>query len=193
MSHDFSPHAVRLLLEALDQDELPFVTVGSNSMAPLLRRGDQVQLSPTSVDSVAIGDIIVLGEPDDLLAHRFWGIEDRVEGGYLLSRGDRLAYYDPLTSPSQLHAVVVARRRSGSLLDLRSGPGAWLNQTLTKLAHLEAWLMRLPLPPSAVEPGPAATYGFTRRVARRSLLELATLLTVLVGSWQRRAQSSNHR
>lgn len=180
MPNHFSQSAARLLLDGLDQSQLPFVTVRSDSMAPLLRRGDQIQLGPIGVERLIIGNIVVLGEPEELLAHRLWGVEQLGEDVFLLSRGDRLAYYDPLTPSSQLRAIVIARRRSGRLLRLDHGSGAWLNHRLTQLSHLDNRVMRLSPPTSTLEPGPVAHYGLTRRLVRRSLLVLAVLLTRLI-------------
>lgn len=181
MANHFSKQAAQLLLEALDQGQLPFVTVRSDSMAPLIRQGDQIQLGPIATDSLVPGDVVVLGEPDDLLAHRFWGALDVDDRAYLICRGDSLTHYDPLTPATQLRAVVIARRRAGRTLSLDRGPGAWLNQTLTQLLHFEAQIMQMPPPPSVVVPGQTAQYGFSRRLARRALRVVATLLAALIG------------
>jgi hypothetical protein len=122
-----------------------------------------------------------VGELTELLAHRFWGARDIDGHIYLVSRGDRLAYYDALTPSPQLRAIVISRRRSGRILDLTRGAGNWLNQALTRLSRLEAQIMQLPPPKSVDAPGPVAQHGFTRRLARRGLLALASLLTILVG------------
>lgn len=179
----FSSQAARLVLEALDHDQLPFISVRSDSMAPLLGRGDEVQLGPLAAEGPAVGDIVVLGTPEGLLAHRLWDISDVDEQTYLLTRGDRLSYYDSLAPKSQLKAVVIARRRTGRLLYLNRGRGAWLNHKLTQLACFEARLMRLPLPTPAGDPGRIGEYGLGRRIARRLLFITATCLTGLVGVW----------
>lgn len=181
MTHHFSSEATQLLIQSLDHGQTPFLTVGSDSMAPLLRRGDQIKLGPASLERVAVGDIIVLGQPDELLSHRYWGALEKDNHAYLLTRGDRLAYFDPLSPADQLRAVVLARRRSGRLLDLQRGPGAWLNRGLTQLSHLETQVMQLPRPHSVTEPGLSGQYGFARRLARRAVLVLATILTALIG------------
>lgn len=181
MSDHYPPQAVQLLIEALEQNRLPFVHVRSDSMAPLLRQGDQIQLGPVGPDGPAVGDIIVTGVAEDLLAHRFWGIKLLEGRPCLLTRGDRLAYYDPYTPEAHLRAIVVARRRTGRLLPLRLGPGARLNRALTLLAGYEARLMRLPLPLSSIEPDQTIGYGFTRRLARRGLRTLAALMCLLAG------------
>lgn len=180
MFDHFSPNAAKLLLEALNTDELAFVDLGSDSMAPLLRRGDQVQLGPIALEELEIGDIVVVGTADDLLAHRYWGTQ-LVDGNtYLLVRGDRLPYYDAPIPETMLRAIVLGRRRSGHLLALRNGRGAWLNRKLTSIAQLDAQLMRLTIPSRPSSPDPVVASGLARRLARRLLYMSASVLTLSV-------------
>ena len=175
----FSARAAEVILEALKRNQTTFVTVRSDSMAPLLRRGDQIEIGSIRAEGLTMGDIIVFGEPEDLVVHRFWGIQSIDNGAYLLTRGDRLRYYDALTAKNQLRAIVMGRRRNGRSLSLNDGVGARLNRRLTHLSRLEAKAMRIPLPPSPSGPGRVARYGPVRRLARRLLYAMASLLTSL--------------
>jgi hypothetical protein len=181
MTDHFSPEAAKLLLEALERGQLPFVHLSSDSMAPLFRRSDQIQLGQVDPGGPSVGDIVVTGAIDDLLAHRFWGAQVLDGNPYLLTRGDRLAHYDPYTPETQLRAIVIARRRSGRTLSLQTGPGAWLNRTLTKLARADARLMKLTPPTSIAEPGPSPSCGLVRRLGRRCLRIVVASLTAVVG------------
>jgi hypothetical protein len=108
-------------------------------------------LGPTSLEALSVGDVIVFGLGEDLLAHRYWGVSNRQGNKHLISRGDRLAYYDPPTPAGHLRAVVIGRRRDGRLLNLSSGRGAWLNARLSQLSALEAHVVGLQ--PSHYGPG----------------------------------------
>jgi hypothetical protein len=181
MSDHYSPLAADLLLEALGDGRHPYLTVRSDSMAPLLRRGDQIQLCPLSACALFVGEIIVLGTPEDLLAHRYWGSLETDGSSFVLTRGDRLAFFDPISPKAQVQAVVTMRRRAGRHLALDDGAGKWLNRRLARLADLEARVMRLQLTGVGLEVGHHAQYGLIRRLARRMIYTLAVILTALVG------------
>jgi hypothetical protein len=72
-----SSTALDLLIEALDCGQFPFLNVTSDSMVPLVRSGNQFQLGPTSPETLAVGDMIVVGSDEDLLAHRYWGVSEK--------------------------------------------------------------------------------------------------------------------
>lgn len=180
MTDLYSLQAAELLLKALSQDQTPFVGVHSDSMAPMFGRGDHIQLGPIDAGSPTIGDVIVLGSPGNLLAHRFWGFTNADGRAHLLTRGDRLPYYDPLTPGSQLRAVIIARRRSGRVLPFDHGPGAWLNRRLTTLAQMDAKVMHLRQPSDDLKSGPVGQYGLAGRPIRRTLFILAASLTLVV-------------
>jgi hypothetical protein len=178
MSEFSSVTAVELLLEALERGQYPFLSVASDSMAPLFRQGDQIQLGPIKLDSLAVGDVIVLCSQDDLLAHRYWG-KVGLEGALLVTRGDRLAYYDPPLPIKQLKAIVIGRQRSGRLLDLRNGTGSWLNRLLTQISALEARVIGLEWPAADQRTDRQARPDLVRRLLRRLLATTATLFAGL--------------
>ena len=61
-----------LLRRALAGGQQPWLTITSNSMLPLLARGDQIQLAACSAETLPPGEIIVVVAADALLAHRYW-------------------------------------------------------------------------------------------------------------------------
>ena len=132
-----------MLRQSLVNGQTPFLTISSNSMAPLLKIGDQVGLEPANVSQLKIGDIITLVQDSHLLTHRFWGLD---RDGLLQTRGDRPLSFDSAMPSTQLLGRVIVRRRASQVLALNSGPGQWLNRHLTQLYKTEARLLNLPLP-----------------------------------------------
>jgi hypothetical protein len=126
-----------LLRDSMDKGQNPFLNVISDSMAPLVNSGDQVQIAPILFDRLHRGDVVVLTGLTELLTHRFWGLIGDHGNANLITKGDRPQHFDPPHSADTLVGLVVARRRGGRLLHLKSGLGAWLNRQLTRLAALD--------------------------------------------------------
>lgn len=126
-----------LLRRALAGGQQPWLTITSNSMLPLLARGDQIQLAACSAETLPPGEIIVVVAADALLAHRYW--RSVTQGGQtcLITRGDRPLSPDPPWPAAACLGRVVARRRGTRTLALTSGPGRRLNAHLAGLAHFE--------------------------------------------------------
>lgn len=141
-----------LLREAMREGKFPFLTVVSNSMSPLIRRGDQIQLAPATAEQLQPGDIIVFTGPANLITHRYWGcLSDRGEAR-LVTRGDRPQHFDRPIAPAALVGLVIGRRRKRHLLNLAEGAGKWLNNHLANLARLEIRLFAGSLVEPASEP-----------------------------------------
>ena len=177
MSDQYSAKANKLLLEALDQKRQAFVTVQSDSMAPLFRVGDQLQIASLAAVRPELGDVIVFGQLEDWVAHRFWGVHELNDRAYLLTRGDRLPHFDQPAATDQLRAVVVARRRSGRLLLIDRGIGALINRCLWFLVKVEARALRMPLPNTESEPAKIEAQGLWGRMVRRLLYSVMFVLT----------------
>ncbi len=134
-----------MLREGLARGDMPFLTISSGSMAPLLKAGDQVGLEAVDPLQLDAGDIVTLAPEGDLLTHRFWGWE----GSRLRTRGDRLLMIDPLWPPDCLLGRVIVRQRNGRTLSFTSGKGQRLNRHLARLNLSEShflnkkWLIRL--------------------------------------------------
>ena len=136
-----------LLRHSLKAGKQPYVTVASNSMLPLLRRGDQIQLTDVPPEELQPGDIIVLGAPVELIVHRFWGLHRRDGAPGLLTKGDHLIHFDPSVPAAALIGRVIRRQREDRQLNLTDGIGRWLNQRLAG-AYLDVF-EREPLPPES--------------------------------------------
>lgn len=111
---------------SLGQGRMPFLEITSDSMTPLLRRGDQVGLAPVRPELLQRGDIVTFVENEHLTTHRYWG----QMAGRLLSRADRSGAFDRPWQPQALVGRVVVRRRTGAGLWLDTGRGQQLNRLL---------------------------------------------------------------
>lgn len=131
-----APLLVDLLREALARGEPVSLVVASDSMRPLLRRGDRVIIAPVVAADLERGDLVTLhdGSPSgSLLTHRYYGQIASVPP-LLVTRGDRVLRFDAPASPERLIGRVLARQRGGHTLSLLGGPGAALNSRLGALA-----------------------------------------------------------
>jgi signal peptidase I len=178
-----------LLREALKEGKSPYLTVISNSMSPLIRRGDQIQLAPTTSDELKPGDIIVYQGPANLITHRYWGFLSENGRRQLVTRGDRPQHFDTPITPASLIGRVTARRRKKQLLNLAGGIGKWLNHHLAKLAQLEIRLFSSSLTTSDLTSTHLPSSGgrlstsnnnLLVRFIRRILYSWAIILTLLI-------------
>lgn len=167
-----------LLREALSQGKTPYLTVTSNSMSPLLRRGDQIGLSACHLQNLKPGDLIVLNDGDQLTTHRFWGTYERDGNAWLLTRGDRPLKFDPPWPAGQYVGQAIVRRRGNRALWLDRGAGRWLNARLNQLARLEGALFGHPTV-NIPQPSRSLLQRFLIHVTRRVLFLYAALLTLL--------------
>jgi signal peptidase I len=169
-----------LLRESLRQGSHPLLTVTSNSMAPLLYRGDCIRLEAVDLAALQPGDVVVYVDGESLISHRYWGVVGRGAATFL-TRGDRQRYCDVPWPAHQLVGRVISRSRHDHYLLLTAGPGRWLNHQLARLAGLEmAWL-----DPASGSPG--ARLGLGERMARRLAYTVALILTSAVHLFSRRS------
>lgn len=126
-----------LLRQSMCQGQYPLVTVVSDSMAPMIRRGERISIAPTSLEQLAPGDIVVVSSATKLVTHRFWGLVRQDGRCQLLTKGDRSRHFDLPSTSEDLIGRVTARWRDDRLLPLTFGLGLWLNRRLAKLALLE--------------------------------------------------------
>lgn len=127
-----------MLRESLQYGASPSLTVVSNSMSPLLRRGDQVVLSSVGPRQIEAGQIITFVTADGrrlLKTHRVAGLVTDHRKSTFATFGDRSLLFDPPVAVEDVIGQVVCRRRNGHSLDLNSGRGAWLNKKLMRLAR----------------------------------------------------------
>jgi signal peptidase I len=130
-----------LLQESLRQGQRPLLTVTSNSMSPLLRRGDQVTIEAISAEQLQPGDTALFAAGDWLISHRYWGRRKVAGETWLLTRGDHQRGFDAPWPASQLTGRVVGRWRHGRYLSLIDGPGGRLNRLLSRLVAIQMTLL----------------------------------------------------
>jgi len=126
-----------MLRDALRQGDETALTVASNSMAPLLKKGDMAHLTQVDPVDLKTGDIIVLTTSSGLLVHRLWEQTEGEFGFRLITKGDRVPGYDPATLSTQLLGRVIARSHDRFTIDLRIFPGRWLHFVLICFVFLE--------------------------------------------------------
>ncbi len=168
-----------LLQESAANGRTPFLTLVSNSMAPLLRAGDQVGLELIAPAGLQPGDLVVLRTEADMVTHRFWG---RTPAG-LITRGDRPLTFDAPWAEEDMVGRVICRRRGNRELSLQQGSGRALNRHLFWLARQETKLFaRLYVNP-LVPAGNGRAHGTGPRPERRSLAERAVRRLFYIWSW----------
>lgn len=127
---------VALLKQSVQNGRKATVIVTSNSMAPLIRRGDRVKIVAVT-RPLRPGDIITVSTPSGLLTHRFWAYVPGAEPPLLMMRGDKPLVFDPPTPAANVLGQVLMRQRHGRWLHLYQGRGLWLNRLLSKLAAVD--------------------------------------------------------
>ncbi|MDT8305327.1 MAG: S24 family peptidase [Anaerolineae bacterium] len=138
--------AVHAVVDALKtsmrQGRMPFLEVSSNSMAPLLRRGQRIGLAPAQAHQLRSGDVVTFLEDGHLTTHRFWGRDDP----YLKSRGDRSGQFDRPWRREALIGRVVMYQAAGRSMWLDHGTGRYLNRLLFCAGKCEERLLAWCLP-----------------------------------------------
>ncbi len=110
------------LLRAVLEKDVPFrVTMRGYSMAPCIRDGDIVTVTPVASCALGVGDVVAFSLPDsDLLAvHRI--VAEAAEGW--LIRGDACAAPDGLVGPGKILGKVATVERNGR--NVRLGISLW--------------------------------------------------------------------
>jgi len=99
-----------LAADALADGRLLRLRVVSGSMRPLLRRGDEVFVSPVSPAALHPGDLVVRAAPGgDFVVHRLMACQ----AGMIVTRGECLPRADPAWPAEQLAGRVVEAFRQG--------------------------------------------------------------------------------
>ena len=137
---------VDLLHQSMDDGKSPSLVVVSDSMAPLILSGDQVQIAPITHEALVAGDVVVVSGSQELLTHRFWGLLATENELQLITKGDRPQHFDQPRNVDTLVGLVISRKRNSRLLNFRKGIGRWLNWLLTRLASLEIRLFSRAIP-----------------------------------------------
>jgi hypothetical protein len=104
------PHAIRATFDVYrDQGTSAWIKAQGDSMRPLISPGAQL-LVEFGVGPVRVGDIVLFGQGDRIVAHRLIAWQPGC-GGWV-AKGDAEAYVDGPLEPSDMFGVVRAVRRA---------------------------------------------------------------------------------
>ena len=106
-------------LEMLIEGEDCWLKVSSNSMAPVLQKGDKILILPCTTEKVFAGDIVLCQIGKMLRVHRLVGWITKDTTKMMVTCGDRLMRCDEPIGHDALRGKVVSRRRGRKETDLR--------------------------------------------------------------------------
>ena len=127
----------------------PIDLVTSDSMSPALMEGDIVAWTPTNIEDINVGDVIVfrsrIAWPDEkIVVHRVSAIEKKASGTILLeTKGDNNKWTDqagphipePYIRESHLMGKVVSVGQQPLKIPLIGHIGLWINQGLDMISQ----------------------------------------------------------
>jgi signal peptidase I len=126
-----------VILEQLGKGKTFTFTVTGNSMHPLIREGDPIQIEQCKPRDLSMGDIITFKKDDLYVTHRVLWIMRRRDGTTLLTKGDNEITIDPLVLPNQIVGKAVAIKRANRTLDLKSPCWRFINLFLGTIFVME--------------------------------------------------------
>jgi hypothetical protein len=94
-------------------------------MFPFLRDGDVIQVVPSGIEGLQVGDIIFYRSGDRMFAHRVIGFVTTTQGTGARVRGDAFLQEDPPVAEEDLlgRVELVSRRRRGEWQQIRPTQG----------------------------------------------------------------------
>lgn len=134
------PSLGKILKEGINNGQTPSLTVSSNSMSPLLRKGDRIGLQKIELDELNPGQIITFAypeQPEDFITHRFAGTAQSGEKTKIITWADRTLMFDLPIEKNDIIGRVTWRLRKGRKIFMEHGRGAWISTRLYKLAKSE--------------------------------------------------------
>ncbi len=182
----YSPDAALLaamLREGVEAGQQPRLAVISNSMAPLLQAGDQVEVTRCALASLTAGSIIVVEAQGATLTHRYWRTITHAGQPYLLTRGDRVLSYDAPHAADAIIGRITTRIRAGQPRSLDNGTGRQVNQRLSQLAAFEN---RILAPRHALDDWQALQSPDQRRLGDKWPSAVTRVLRLFIRSYSKR-------
>ena len=123
-----------LFIQALREGQSLWFRVASNSMFPLLRKGDEVFIQPAQACEIRLGEIAAFETSSGLVIHRIISIQHTPTGMRLLQMSD----VERLTSCVKEQAVVgrvISIRHADKLIDLQSPIAKWCGTVTARIRH----------------------------------------------------------
>jgi signal peptidase I len=104
--------------ELLYKEGVRWGMVISNSMYPVIRRGNQVLVEKATAGDIRFGDIFVFKNNGSLVTHRMLGTRKVREQLYVVEKGDALLHADLVPVESIIGKVSTIRMRNGKIRKL---------------------------------------------------------------------------
>ena len=126
-----------LINQELDSDKSFCFSVGTDSMAPVIRPGDKISVRRVGGDSIRRGDIVVYQMHQELFTHRVLGWNSQRQ---FITKGDRALIIDEPVGQEERLGKVVARERAGGVVNFESKSWKIANSFLGALSYLQ-WIV----------------------------------------------------
>lgn len=125
LAWELSESGQRLKLEVISQ-----------SMLPILKPGDKIVVEKVGVESLEIGDVLVVLRKGEFITHRLvgWGSKE------CYTKGDNARHFDPPVQFERILGKVIAIEREDKITDLQSRHWKLSNRTL---GHYHAFTGRM--------------------------------------------------
>lgn len=126
-----------VILEQLGKGKTFTFTVTGNSMHPLIREGDPIQIEQCKPRDLSMGDIITFRNDDLTVTHRVLWITRKGNDIKLITKGDNEIIWDPPVSAVHIVGKVVGIGRANRTLNLETPSWRFMNRLLGFLFMLE--------------------------------------------------------
>jgi signal peptidase I len=122
--------AIRDVLRA--DGKLRFAVI-SNSMKPLLRKGDWVIVKMVPVEDIHLGDLVLVSAEERLISHRVI----RIDRDTIQTKGDAVPCADTPVSMSQMLGVIQTIDRSGKVISLATSSNRLIFSLVSWISKVE--------------------------------------------------------
>jgi len=120
------------------------LSISGDSMSPILRDGDVVEVQPATPDQLRKGDLILFKtEEGFLILHRYIRSQAWFSQVWLLTKGDASLGFDRPVSPQQVLGRVVQIIRQGRVLSLEGKKARLVNYVLAKISPYRPIISRV--------------------------------------------------
>jgi hypothetical protein len=123
-----------LFIQALREGQSLWFRVASNSMFPLLRKGDEVYIQPAQVCEIRLGEIVAFETSSGLVIHRIIAIEHTPTSMRLLQMSDVELMASWVKEQAVVGRVVSVRSKSKQI-DLQSPIAKWCGTVTARIRH----------------------------------------------------------
>jgi len=167
--------AHELARAALAEGQWLRLHVSSHSMSPLLRPGDELEVTPVNPADLPPGGLVVRAVPGDgFIVHRLLDVRD----GFVVTRGDSQPEADSPWPMSQLAGRVTAAWRAGRPIRLDATWPLYVGRILAGISRLRRFGRRLPGWVILIGLVLVLTCSFTRRATA------AVTLLYFIAGWE---------